>query len=84
MFFSSPTPVPSAVISVAELLRRQHLVEANLLDVQDLAAQRQDRLELAARPCLAEPPADSPSTMNSSHFDGVALLAVGELAGQRG
>jgi hypothetical protein len=34
---------------------------------------------LRSRPCLAEPPALSPSTMKSSHS---ALLAVGELAGK--
>ena len=36
------------------------------------------------RPCLAEPPAESPSTMNSSDLAGSRLLAVGELAGQDG
>ena len=35
------------------------------------------------RACLAEPPAESPSTMKSSDFDGIALLAIGELAGKR-
>ena len=36
------------------------------------------------RPCLAEPPAESPSTMKISDLRRVLLLAVGELAGQRG
>ncbi len=35
-----------------------------------------------SRPFLAEPPAESPSTRNSSDERGVALRAVGELAGQ--
>jgi len=43
MSLSSPTPVPSAVISVRQLRRAQHAIEPDLLDVQDLAAQRQDR-----------------------------------------
>src|SRR3546814_20959832 len=35
-----------------DLLRRQHLVEARPLDIQDFAAQRQDRLVLAVPPPL--------------------------------
>jgi hypothetical protein len=35
-----------------DLLRRQHLLEPRLLDVQDLAPQRQDRLVLAVAPLL--------------------------------
>ena len=45
-----------------DLRRGQQLLEARALDVQDLALERQDRLELRSRPCLAEPPAKSPST----------------------
>ena len=36
------------------------------------------------RPCLAVPPAESPSTMKISDLAGIALLAIGELAGQAG
>ena len=39
---------------------------------------------LRLRPCLAEPPAESPSTMNSSRQRRILLLAVGELARQAG
>src|SRR5690554_5003188 len=46
--------------------RRQHLVETGFLYVQDLTLQRQDGLVFPSRPCLALPPAESPSTMNSS------------------
>src|SRR5690242_2427151 len=46
-----------------DLLRGNQLVEPRLLDVQYLALQREDRLELAVPPLLAEPPAESPSTM---------------------
>ena len=35
-----------------------------------------------SRPCLAEPPAESPSTMNSSDSSGIGRRAVGELARQ--
>ncbi len=37
---------------------------------------------LRSRPCLAEPPAESPSTTNSSASGGVLDRAVGELARQ--
>jgi hypothetical protein len=40
----------------------EDLVDARLLDVQDLAAQRQDGLELESRPSTAVPPAELPST----------------------
>ena len=62
---SRPMPVPSAVISVPISGTRQHLVEARAFHVQDLAAQRQDGLGSPIAPGLAEPPALSPSTMNS-------------------
>ena len=55
-------PAPSAVMS-GRILAREDLVEARLLDVEDLPAQRQDRLEAAIAARLAEPPAESPSTM---------------------
>jgi hypothetical protein len=46
----------------------QHLVEAGPLDVEDLAADGQDGLGArVAGAEVAEPPAESPSTMNSSH-----------------
>ncbi len=41
---SSPTPPPMAVISALDLVVLQHLVEAGPLDVEDLAADRQQRL----------------------------------------
>ena len=45
-------PVPSAVISVPISWLDQHLVEARALDVEDLAAQRQHRLEFAVAALL--------------------------------
>jgi hypothetical protein len=41
----------------------QQLFVARFFHVQDLAAQRQDGLELAVAALLGEPPAESPSTM---------------------
>ena len=46
---SRPMPVPSAVISVPICSERQHPVEARPLDVEDLAAQRQHRLDTRGR-----------------------------------
>ena len=43
---SSPMPAPNAVIIACTSLFAEGAVEARLLDVQDLAAQRQDRLRL--------------------------------------
>ncbi len=49
----------------------QDLVQAGALGVEDLAAQRQDRLEVPVATLLwREPPPKSPSTMYSSHFGG--------------
>jgi hypothetical protein len=59
----------------------QDLVDAGLLDVEDLAADRQDRLGVRVAPCTAEPPAESPSTMKTSTRR-VLGLAVAQLAGQ--
>ena len=66
----------------ADFLVAEHLDEVGFLDVQDFSAQRQNRLTLESRPCLADPPAESPSTRNSfGVFVGFAA-AIGELAGQ--
>ena len=67
---------------VGHLLGTACWIEAGALDVQDLAADRQYRLVLALAALLGEPPAQSPSTMNISVFDGVAILAFGEATGQ--
>jgi hypothetical protein len=77
-------PVPSAVISVPICSLRQHLVEARALDVEDLAAQRQHRLEFAVAALLGG--AAGRVALDDEEFGlgRIALLAVGELAGQRG
>jgi hypothetical protein len=64
-----------------QLLRRQHAIEADLLDVEDLAAQREDRLERAVAALLGR--AACRLTLDDEQLGllRVALLTVGELAG---
>src|SRR5690606_3699111 len=63
-----------------DLLRREHLVEARALDVQDLAADRQDRLGLARAPLLGGAAGRVALDDEQLRARRVALLAVGELA----
>jgi hypothetical protein len=56
-------PVPERRDHRLDLVAAQHLVEAGLLDIEDLALDRQDRLEAPIAPLLGRSPADSPSTM---------------------
>ena len=68
----------------ADLGRGQHLVEAGALDIEDLALERQDRLEAAVAALLGR--AAGAVALDDEQFalGRVALLAVGELAGQVG
>ena len=77
-------PAPSAVISVPTCSDAQHLVEARALDIEDLAAQRQHGLVLAVAALLGR--AAGRVALDDEEFGlgRVLLLAVGELAGQRG
>ena len=75
-------PVPSAVISVSDLVAGQQLLEARPLDVEDLAAQRQDRLELAVAALLGRAAGGVALDDVDLAQRRVLLLAVGELAGQ--
>ena len=75
-------PVPSAVISVTMLSLRQQLLVARLLHVQDLAAQRQDRLELAVAALLGAAAGGVALDDVDLAQRRVLLLAVGQLAGQ--
>ena len=67
---------------VADLLRGERLVEPRLLDVQDLAAQRQHGLEGAVAALLGRAAGRVPLDQEQLALLGVALLALGELAGQ--
>ena len=76
-------PVPSAVISVPISADAEHLVEARPLDVEDLAAQRQDRLVGAVARLLGRAAGGIALDEEQLALRRIALLAVGELAGQR-
>jgi hypothetical protein len=65
-----------------DLLAGEHLVDAGLLDVEDLAAQREDRLGLAVASLLGRAAGRVALDDEELGVLGVALLAVGELAGQ--
>ena len=66
-----------------DFVAAEHLVEAGLLDVQNLALERQDGLEPPVAPLLGR--AAGRFTLDDVEFalGRVALLAVGQLAGQR-
>src|SRR5688500_19925745 len=68
----------------AEVGRAQHLVEARPLDIEDLAAEREDRLELPVAPLLGRTAGRIALDQEELGEGGIALLAVGELARQRG
>ena len=67
----------------ADFLRRQHLVEAGLLDVQNLAAQRENRLRAAVAALLGRAARGVALDQEQLALLGVALLAVGQFARQR-
>ena len=66
----------------ADLLVREHLVVARLLGVDDLAAQRQDRLGPAVAALLGRPAGGVALDQEELARRRVALRAVGQLAGQ--
>jgi hypothetical protein len=65
-----------------DLGRGEQLVEARALDVEDLALQRQDRLELAVAPLLGRAAGGVAFHQVELALGGIALLAVGQLARQ--
>ena len=67
-----------------DFLARQHLVEARALDVEDLAAQRQHRLVGAVARLLGAAAGAVALDDEDFAFGGIAFLAIGQLAGQRG
>ena len=80
----APMPVPSAVMSVPISCEPSILSRRARSTFRILPRSGRIAWKLRSRPCLAEPPAESPSTMKSSDLRRVALLAVGELARQAG
>ena len=77
-------PVPSAVISVPICSLDSILSVRDALDIEDLAAQRQHRLEFAVAALLGAAAGRVALDDEQFGFGRVLLLAVGELAGQRG
>ena len=77
-------PVPSAVISVPISAEDSILSKRARSTLRILPRKGSTAWFSRLRPCLAEPPAESPSTMKSSDLRRVALLAIGQLAGQAG
>ena len=67
---------------IGQLLVLEHLGQRHPLGVHHLAAQRQDRLLARSRPCLADPPAESPSTTNSSLSSRPAVVQSLSLPGR--
>src|SRR5262249_2462988 len=67
----------------ADFLAGEHLVHARALDVEDFAAQRQHRLERAIAALLGRAAGAVALDDEQFRFRGVALLAIGEFAGQR-
>src|SRR5262249_28990279 len=76
-------PGPERGDQQLDLLRRQHLIEAGLLDVQDLSAQRQDRLVLPVASLLRRATCRVALDDEQLRERRVTLLAVRQLAGER-
>ena len=68
----------------ADLGRAQHLVEARALDVQDLAAERQDGLEAPVAALFRRAAGGIALDDENLRQRRIAFLAIGQLAGQRG
>ena len=68
----------------AHLRRREHLVEARLFDIEDLALQRQDGLRAPVAPLLGRAPGGVALHQIDFRLGGVLFLAVGQFAGQSG
>ena len=83
MLNSSRTPVPIAVISAWISVFCEDLVDARLLDVEDLAAQRQHRLGVAVAALLGRAAGGVALDDEQLGERGVLDRAVGELARQR-
>src|SRR5438067_6401281 len=66
-----------------DLVAAEHLVEARLLDVQNLALERQNRLEPPIAPLFRRPAGRLALDDVQLAESGIALLTIGELARQR-
>src|ERR1700738_438090 len=68
----------------SNFLTREHLVETRALDVENLAAQRQHRLECASAAMFGRAPGAVTLDDKDLRLGGVTFLAVRELPRQRG
>src|SRR5690349_4944922 len=66
----------------ADLGRGQHFVKARALDIEDLALQRQDRLETAVTALLCRAAGAVALDNEELALGGIALLTIGELSRQ--
>ena len=66
----------------ADFDRRQHLIEPRPLDIQDLTLERQNRLILAVAALLRRPASTVALDQEQFGFFRVALLTIGQFAGQ--
>ena len=66
----------------ADFLAGEHLVEARALDIEDLAAQGQHRLEFAIAALFGGAAGAVALDDEEFGFRGIPLLTIGELAGQ--
>ncbi len=66
-----------------DFLMAEHLVESRLFDVQDLAPQRENRLELAVASLFGRATCRVALDQEDLAQRGVALLAIGEFSGKR-
>ena len=64
--------------------RAQHFVKTRLLHIEYLAFKRKNRLKLSITPLLRRPPCGVALDDEQFGLGGIAFLAVGEFAGQRG
>ncbi len=78
----SPAPVPMAETRSFSSALVSTLFRAKPSELRILPRSGSTAWVRLLRPCLAEPPALSPSTMNSLRFVEVGRFAIGQLAGQ--
>ncbi len=67
---------------IGKLLVLSELVARGRTDVEDFSRNGSTACEARSRACLADPPAESPSTMNNSEPLRRGIRAIGELARQ--
>lgn len=75
-------PGPEGGDDRSQLLVVEELPQPGLLHVEDLPRRGRIAWKFRSRPCLADPPAESPSTMNSSDSSGEPLVQSASFPGR--